>query len=267
MKLSIAKNLITIVLLVVISLIAIPAIAQDSGENPPVPVYPEIPNPPQTEAEFEAWSSARLEAKRAYLTSLSITDLHVVSLVSGEAASFPERLSPNLLVESLGAIVATSWADVQKVSQERQIDVLIVYGEAAKLTDLEWMQDAYRSGTIIVGVNVPFETLVELTGDQCLKEPNPGYEAYFPNRYLYFTFSVRSDLDSVKDAVTSSELEACESAKNLPGRIDIYHGTVYRPITTDDWREILISDLLSDYAQYTFWHKYPEWYRATSTRG
>lgn len=247
----------TLLLLIVFftAMTAFTAAAQTSD----TPIVVPVPADSADALFFEA----RDAEKGAYFASLDILNLNVVYFTVPNEDIILGVPAARSLNSALGAVVADSWQAVLDAVAESPIHVLIVHESAYDNVDLDWTRSAYRSEVLIVGLDMSFEQIQEMTGDWCEKDPNPGLADLLPHRYTYLTLGVRLDRSDLRDSAISELVDNCRDGADLPGRVDIHRGTVDGFPTTEIWVRSLESNLMSDYGQHTFWHLYPEWYSNT----
>ena len=150
---------------------------------------------------------------RSELATRTLADYRVVYVTDEAAIGSNPYLTPEALAESQ-IHFATNWDDVLALNDEAAIQGLIIHQSALDFVDYEWVQQAYRDAVPVVGVNLFFPEMSELTGDLCQKakgfENGNPIEGDFFIQYRYHVRNVENEADL--DNIYHAELELCKDA-------------------------------------------------------
>jgi hypothetical protein len=110
---------------------------------------------------------------------------------------------------------------------------VLVHDSVYDQLDTEWTQYAYRNQVILVGIGMPFEHHVEMTGDRCLKEPNPHLADEAEDWVLLFTYSVQYKDESQRVPLDPSAFTSCRGKPPVVGETygGVMHGNLNYPLT------------------------------------
>jgi hypothetical protein len=178
-------------------------------------IEPVSPQEAVYQAEMAAHKAAYDAAFAAYIDTIAYEDLFVVYLTAPDAPQY-DYINDEGIAKHFGAHVVDSWGDFLALTAEQQPDVLFVHGAAAPLVDPAWTQSAYRDGVLFVGLSMPFADMQALTGDICLREPNPGYLRYNPEMMLVMGFQLPVlERAADREAVEQAFLQDCQDPQGL----------------------------------------------------
>lgn len=110
---------------------------------------------------------------------------------------------------------------------------MLVHDSAYDQLDTEWTQYAYRNQVILVGIGMTFEHYLELTGDRCLKEPNPHLADEAGEWVLLFTYSVQYKDESQRIQLDPAAFISCRGRPPVVGETyeGVMHGSLNWPLT------------------------------------
>jgi hypothetical protein len=107
-------------------------------------------------------------------------DYQIVYIFDQNAEMENSQITPEALREVLGAKEAASWDDVQSFDSQRQLDALLIHGDALSEIDQDWIRSAYRQGGVIVFFNIYAHEVAQILDDEEIikdgfaDEPYPG---------------------------------------------------------------------------------------------
>lgn len=202
-------------------------------------------------ADIVATHEAESATLAAEFNSRSIFDFQVAYLIAQDAVSSGSLASAQSITSVFDAEVMNSWSDFLDLNQAQAFHIVLIHESMYGQVDKAWLQNAYRNQVFIVGINMSFEHLADITGDSCLRDPNPGLLDRFGNMYLYFTYNVKLQNESLRDFVNTSELEICEPYQVEDGSsVSMYHGTVNAPFFDEETLYALATSLVLDTVAY-----------------
>ncbi len=106
--------------------------------------------------------------------------------------------------------------------------------------DTEWTQWAYRNRVMMAGIGTTFDQMVEITGDQCLDDPNPHLADRSNEMALVFTYNVTLEDPAKREVIAYHQLELCDEKFGIEGEeFSILHGVVHIPVTSKSFIEAI----------------------------
>lgn len=212
----------------ILTLVLISGALTAAQEPPPVPT----PDLGAVAAYFD-------EQERLF----DFADYNVVFIAAPDADTEVFLVDGVTIQDLLSAHVYPSWQSfVAESAGGEPVEFLVIHGSVADQVDTEWTRAAFRNGTFILGLSMPFERYAEIVGDSCTKDPNPGIDKYFPDRYLLITFWAYSSQPGGKEAIQAGVLDRCDEKFDISaGRF--IHGVAHLGITNPDMMEYAISSL------------------------
>lgn len=209
-----------------------------------------VPNAPTLEPAAEATAQALEAAWIADYESRSIFDLRVAYLIGTNAAIENDVMSAEAFNETLGAVIVHTWDEFIAENDREAFQIVLVHDSAYDQLDTEWTQYAYRNQVILVGIGMPFEHHVEMTGDRCLKEPNPHLADEADDWVLLFTYSVQYKDESQRVLLDPSAFTSCRGKPPVVGETydGVMHGNLNYPLTepehVDGFANVLVLEAM-----------------------
>jgi hypothetical protein len=190
-------------------------------------------NVPTIEPAIQATADALEAAWIADYESRSIFDLRVAYLIGFDAMPEESVMSETSFAETLGAVVVHTWDDLIVENDREAFQIVLVHDSAYDQLDTEWTQYAYRNQVILVGIGMPFEHHVEMTGDRCLKEPNPHLADEAEDWVLLFAYSAQYKDESQRVPLDPSAFTSCRGRPPVVGETydGVMHGSLNYPLT------------------------------------
>ncbi len=191
--------------------------AQD--ETPPPTLDPNSPE--AIEARQAIY--ANFEEHAAALSQINVFDYHTIYLIAPDTVPTESVASVERLESTLGVVPAYSWDDLLALDAQRPINALIVHESAFAMVNITWTQNAYRNRALpIVGINLYFDSMATLTGDNCLnRSAQPPFEPdYFVLKQAYAT----AEIPAEREQAIEELLNVCD--KEDIGQIYTYAGEV-----------------------------------------
>lgn len=202
------------------------------------------PPPDEMIATFEA-EAATWEAKRA---SLTIFDFRVAYLVSEDAMLTETIVSPQNIANLMGAEIFNAWDAFDSSNQTEPFGIVLLHGSMYEHVNKREISIMYRNSVFIVGIDMPFRQLADLTDDQCVENPNPGLLNRFDHAFLYFIYDVVAVNEANFGLVKPEDSESCNSWDKAEYAW-INHGTVNIPLLPETLHE-LPQNLIADAVTY-----------------
>lgn len=221
------------------------ATATFAQETPPEePDGPSVPISPEQEAEIEAAAKARYDD----FLSRSIFDYRVAYLIKDDLLKDKSLVSGANIAAISGAVLISSWDEFAQSNAEQPFQVVLLHQSMVGEIDLEWAREAYRSGVIIVGMNVEVAQLAEIVGDFCMAKE---HKTNFGDRdsYVYLIYVVLSAQAEALSSIHAAALETCSDAAITAGA-GIIHGAAASYIESPSDLEGLIGSIVLDTMNY-----------------
>lgn len=163
------------------------------------------------------------EFYRRELADFDFADYTTVYLIAPEVPESVQIATAENVAERLLARVVHTWAEVEQILTETPIDIMLIHMSAVDEVDAEWLRQAYRDGTMVVGFSTPFETLTELAGDACAENENPFVPERFDEWVLYLIYWASTTSPARKSQADASILENCNDDNN----VSTTHGAMF----------------------------------------
>lgn len=96
----------------------------------------------------------------------SIRD-YTVAYVIDDQAALDNRIATEELRSSNGASVFSNWDEIIVENDITPFRVIIIDSSAFASARQDWMQGRYQDGVIIVGINLNYDAMNQITGDYC----------------------------------------------------------------------------------------------------
>lgn len=228
-----------------------------SSAQEPLAPHPDVPLGP-TEEEMRA-----AEQMAADIASREPSDFQIEFFITPDALATADYLSMGDLLTELDVTPTTDWEAFSLKEGHEDTQIVIIDQSALGFVDREWLREAYRSRVIIVGMDLTYDEMVELTGDQCSGIAN-GVE--FKHHFWIFEYKYTVELDGkavseiddeLEQLIHESATETCiyKSSKDdrlvkRPESVFIGQGFYFEPITDDTWVDNLSSLLMHISYQY-----------------
>lgn len=116
---------------------------------------------------------------------------------------------PNLLQQTLGAQISTSWEQVVSLNQQNSIDALIIDATAIEMVDQQWVSGAYRQGVVIAGLDIPIEQFSNLVGNDGLTRDGFASELYPGRFFIITTYVIQADYPEDAAAIMDAQRNNC----------------------------------------------------------
>jgi hypothetical protein len=200
-----------------------------------------------SDAELEEFDADRA-ARAADRASRSVFDFSIAYLISDDEASTNELLSSDSITTLLGAKIISNWDAFLESYEQTPFQVILVHVSMLDQIDATWFQNAVRyQNIVILGVNVSFDQLKQLIGDNCTHDPNP--EVDFENFVTLIAHSVRAEDENDREVINSALLDKCTDVE-----IDVdanwTNGTVDLPIMSSEGLTVLESLIIAETMNY-----------------
>lgn len=196
-------------------------------------------------ADPEASAAAAAEAAWLHeMMSRNIFDFNIAYLVKEGTVSADLIESEGSLNRMLGAQPFYSWEAFANQNEQTPFQIILIHESFYDQVDVEFTRHAYRHQVILIGVGMPFEHLVEITGDRCRKNPNPHVQELASEMILFFTYTVFLEDEQYRNHVNERMLGACKDdydTKNT--EVSVLVGTTH----------LFISDLHYEDATWFAW--------------
>lgn len=236
--LSVYRKLVHFICLAIVLLIVPVSNAQEPLAPPPnVPLE-------RTEEEMRA-----AEQMAADIASRKPSDFQIEFFIAPDALATTDYLSMGDLLTELDVTPTTDWESFSLKEGHEDTQIVIVDQSALDFVYREWLREAYRSRVIIVGMDLTYEEMAELTGDHC--NDNVNRDVKFDHQYwiFYYTYSIDSQSgqeikanDDLSALIDEATLEGCISGNTSAERLLEYpesvttdHGFYFSPIIGASW--------------------------------
>src|SRR5690606_9399302 len=102
--------------------------------------------------------------------------------------------------------------------------ILLIHGSMYEDIDTQWTRWAYRNRVMFAGLSTTFEQMVEITGDQCLRDYNLSDQKTSDTLWV-FQYAVSLDNLHLREIVHLHELELCKGKYPIKGiSFSVLHG-------------------------------------------
>lgn len=214
-----------------VMLLSIPLYAQQlplpTGEGTLVatiehPDGPSITDIPQKVLDAQATNDADLYSR-------VIFDYRIAYLIAENNDQSDSTFSSANMTHYTGSQTFYSWAEFIEQNTEEPFSVVVVHSSSYDSLDPQWFYEAYRSNVIIIGLNLTYDQMVVLTGDECLDNPNPGYK-FKGDFFNHLVYHIHLQDESYREIINQAELHDCNSDYSTGGtRASVSHGTSQIP--------------------------------------
>lgn len=222
-----------------------------SAQDPAPTLEPgAVPDAPLLEPSMQATADALEAAWVLERESRSITDFRIAYLIAPGAVTADSLMSEQSFSAVLGAEVIHDWDTFSQTAIDDPYQMVLIHDSAYDMIDTAWTQHAYRNGIIIAGIGMPFEHLVEITGDRCVKPTNPSYADQYADWVIMFSYVIVgvdvSKLDeSVRSAIDFHWLTDCSDELSIAQSFGVLHGVANFPLTYPEMVPHLAEKLLT----------------------
>lgn len=222
-----------------------------SNAQEPLAPPPDVPLG-STEEEMRA-----AEQMAADIASRRPSDFQIEFFIAPDALATADYLSMGDVFRELDVTPTTDWETFSLKEGREDTQIVIVDQSALGFVDREWLREAYRSRVIVVGMDLTYEEMVELTGDQCSGVDN---EAEFKHHLWIFKYIYTVELDGkmlsaiddeLEQLIHESATETCISKSSKddrlvkrPESVFIGQGFTFGPIINETWVENLANQLM-----------------------
>jgi hypothetical protein len=196
----------------------------------------------EREAEIAAWE--------AQFNARTIFDFRTAYLIAEGAVEAQSLISPRHFESIMGAEPITSWETLITQHEIEPFQIVLIHPSLLDEVDFSWTQAAFRQQVLIVGVDLSFTQLTQVTGDQCMQDPTPGLSNYFDHIIQYITFNVRLEDESHRAQVTRQMLETCETVTTENSTVYLQHSVITLPMTSIERLEHFAEAVLIDTVNY-----------------
>jgi len=186
----------------------------------PVPLDPSGPSAEEIEkaqADYAAvWA--------AEFANLEFSELNTVYLADLDAAD-ESLFAPETMAGIFATQIVSEWTDVELAAATSPIDVLFLHVSAVATADRNWIRQAYRDGTLIIGLSIPFEKLMELIGDACIENENWWIPDVAEDWIIYPIYWSGTDTPENKVVLDRENLEICKDDLSRTFPNSVWHGS------------------------------------------
>lgn len=215
---------------------ALPTLAQETPPGEPDAPAVTLSDEQQVQNDIEA------QARVNNLSRRNISGYRLAYLIKDDQDSV---ISASNIADKTGAIVVNSWEEFSDLNEDQPFQIVLLQNSILDEIDISWIQEAYRNGVIIVGINIEMARFAELTGDQCMGKKYADTKFVDQDFFIYFTYAVQVTDTTAIDAVHQAELENCESPKSQKFT-SITHGATSSWLESPADVQDLVNALLSD---------------------
>ncbi|MBK8139023.1 MAG: hypothetical protein IPK52_24930 [Chloroflexi bacterium] len=177
------------------------------------------------------------------------SEFNIVYFVSPDSLSDDKHPLGPAALDVLDATIAYEWETFAQSDAPASVQIAIVDSSALGLVDVEWVHDAYTSGVIVVGFDMTYDEMVQLTGDQC--SGSRSDTADFGHHYWIFHFTYDVSLGDVpqdaiasdlREAIHETALKTCTNTSSKPDMLSTFRESVaitqgfyLVPVEDDAW--------------------------------
>lgn len=191
-----------------------------------------VPNALLVEPAIEATAQALESEWMHEYQSRSIFNFNIAYLVTSNAIPDDSLMSGQSFAKTFGARIVHSWDDFISYNEQHPFQILLIHDSIYDQLDFTWTQNAYRNKVIIVGIGMPFDHLIEVIGDHCVKHPNPTREDKFASRMMLISYAVTVDNEDYRDLIDQFVLSECRDNFDLGDvQYGIFRGRTNYPLT------------------------------------
>jgi len=192
-----------------------------------------VTNEPEPDPVSEAAQQAYEAEWQREFESRSVFDFNIAYLVK-EGSISPDRLeSSESLATMIGAQPFYSWDSFLTQNEQTPFQIILIHDSLYDQIDHSVTQHAYRNQVIIIGIGMPFEHLVEITGDHCQKNPNPHLAKEADKMVLYFTYIVNVADESLRPTIDQAFLDNCSEKPDIGDAPVTVETTATNPLISD----------------------------------
>lgn len=227
-----------------------------SNAQEPIAPAPDVPLGPTEEVRAAEQMAVDVASRKP-------SDFRIEFFIAPDALASADYLSMGDLLTELDVTPTTDWESFSLKEGYEGTQIVIVDQSALDFVDREWMREAYRSRVIIVGMDLSYEEMVELTGEHCSGVDN---RVEFKHHFWIFEYTYSVELggemlaeidDDLEQIIYESATETCiyKSSKDerlvkRPESVFIGQGFYFQPITDETWVNTLLSLLMHISYQY-----------------
>ena len=243
-------GLLPLILVLVIGICAQGIVA--AQQPVPTPEPGAVLNPPTLEPSVLATAQANEQAWQAEFESRSPFDFYIAYLIAPDAALGSELMSEQSFIDTFGAKVFHSWNAFAEQNELTPFQIVMIHGSAYDFLDLDWTRWAYRNQVILVGVGTSFEHYIEITGDRCVKDPNPSLADRAQLQIMTFTYSWIYKDESRRTQIDPADLASCENRVQPvdSSLASVMHGRGSFLLDGPEWLNVLVGQLMGDSIYY-----------------
>lgn len=209
-----------LVLMAMIVALSMNAVAQE----PSGAVTTSGPSDPETQAV----AAAAEEFWAREMESRNIFDFNIAYLISKDTVAPDVIESEQSLSHMIGAQPFYTWETFTAANELTPFQIILIHDSFYEQVEVEFTRHAYRHQVVLIGIGMPFEHLVEITGDYCQTEPNPAYRDQAHEFVLFFTYAVTLEDERYREQVNERMLGACKDDYDTNGTgVDILVGVTH----------------------------------------
>jgi hypothetical protein len=212
--LAIVLLFITVGTLTLFLSVQVPLFAQDD----PLP----LPLEEATDVPLSDEKRQEIEANGALLAQTQIFNYNLAYLISQEGTT-EDVLSPDYINASNGSEVFYDWESFISASNAHAFQVIIVHKSALDWAEVSWINNAYRTGTLVVGLELDNEQMSLLTGDRCASNYIGDY-VNSGNYGILYVYSVIASKEEDLSKIYTANLQECDDEPENVAKHSGTHG-------------------------------------------
>jgi hypothetical protein len=216
-RLGVFIFVITAVILTVIGLAAAapqasPIVAQSTLV--PLPPAPDGSTPVPNEAKaaiFGLTAQARHDlgaTQIAPFLARTLWDYRIVYLIAEGAVGADNQFNPENLWKYGNITAAYTWDSLISLNASQPVEAVIIHESAKDMVDTTWLQAAYHNGVVMAGVNMFFNDLGTLIGNNC---EYPGVaNPHTTDHFVVYSYVLFPDREEDRAAINAGVFGACK---------------------------------------------------------
>lgn len=178
-------------------------------------------------------------------------DFHIAYLIAEGAAAPESLISEQTFARFFGAQPIHSWDAFAAQNAQQPYQIILIHDSLYEQIDKTWTQWAYRNRVLLIGISMPFEHLVEITGDRCQENVNRRMFEEYEHLYLIFAYNVELEDESYHERIDEQYLELCTQNPDLEGSpAHVYQTLGNAPITQIESLNSLRNHLMISAVEY-----------------
>jgi hypothetical protein len=183
------------------------------------------------------------------MNSRSIQNYRIAYLIDTAAVPSDSFVSADTITTLTGAVVLSSWEAFLEANNEQTFEIVLVHSSLYDRVDVEWTREAYRNKIILVGFNLTYQQLSELTGDRCTRNPFKRTPTS-ADTFLYFTYSLELEDERYRESIHQAVLETCTNYDAGGTWTQLKHGVTGFPIHSTTELGFVVDALVMSTARY-----------------